>query len=917
MRFEHLVAHGLSRRLIAAWEKAHGETLLPLQERAVVETSLLRGGNLVVFAPTSSGKTLLAELAAMARVEKGQKAVFLTPTKALAEEQFAQLRHKYLPLGTRVVIATRERTRFDGDILDGHFDIAIMVYEKFKALLTVSPQMLSNIGVVVVDELQLLGDLERGALVDLLMAKLLSSPHPVQIVALSAVLGESARIASWLGGDFLISRDRPVELREGVLRLNDGVFQYREATSGDEGEEQLLPAETRGQPDASDFHLETIHNLARTLVAAGEQLLIFVPTRHLSRQWAWHFSHDDDFPTPPNTATARQELMNSLALHEESHSREILAQCCARGVGIHNADVPAELRRLVEDAFRSGGLRVLVATSTLAQGVNLLCRNVISVPVMVGSDVWTGAPAFVPLTRRRFRNQGGRAGRVSGTDIFGRSIVIAEDESEADQLLRDLVRGDPEPLEEPIRAADMEKLVLDLLACGMAGTRDDLVKILMRTYTAHVSWPAQAQQPARMIEDALGRLAQSGLVSVQGNDAPAPTALGEAAAAFGIEPVTAQFFAQWISVRLSEQDAFPPPSPFEILALCAFSRDGEMFPMPLTGPEKREHHYAHELAARGDIRLDELPPPLHGLLTVYGGIGEKGQMALKKAFIAELWISAAPTADVEEGHRTFAGTISNLSAHLSWLAQALAACAAAMGMTNDVTKEISQLAARLPDGVLSQGLPLARLEVSGLTRSFIADLIRSGFEAPSDVGNSTVDELAKIMPPSLARRLHAAALDDQKRRNERRKEPGMWGWFAHRREQVGEEVPPASRAAENPEEYNPPGCSKDSKEILILSPMSPGQVTFHGTSVLLPPKTFALLLLLALTPGRVVSYSKIDETLWPEEKVEPQQVLAHKRSLIRALEKASGVSTSDLIRVVKGHGLMLNLPSSGVMLETD
>ncbi len=902
MRFEHLVAHGLSRRLIAAWEKAHGETLLPLQERAVVETSLLRGGNLVVFAPTSSGKTLLAELAAMARLEKGLKAVFLTPTKALAEEQYAQLRHKYLPLGTRVVIATRERTRFDSDILEGRFDIAVMVYEKFKALLTVAPQMLSHIGVVVVDELQLLGDPERGALVDLLMAKLISSPHPVQIVALSAVLGESARIASWLGGDFLLSRDRPVELREGVLRLTDGIFQYREATSGDEGEEQLLPAEPHSQDDASDFHLEAIHKLARALVAAGEQLLIFVPTRHLSRQWAWQFSHDDDFPTPTATATARQELMDSLALHEESHSREILSQCCAKGVGIHNADVPAELRRLVENAFRSGGLRVLVATSTLAQGVNLLCRNVINVPVMVGADVWTGAPAFVPLTRRRFRNQGGRAGRFSGKDIFGRSIVIAEDGGEAEQLMRDLVRGDPEPLDEPIRAADMDKLVLDLLACGMAATHDDLVEILMRTYTAHVAWPAQAPEPARMIEAALARLSKAGLVHMQADNNPAPSALGEAAAAFGIEPATAQFFAQWIAARLTEHDAFPAPSAFEILVLCAFSRDGEMFPMPLTGPEKREHHYAHELAARGDIRLDDLPPPLHDLLSVYGGIGEKGQTALKKAFIAELWISAAPTADVEEGHRTFAGTISNLASHISWMAQSLAACAAAMGMANEITQDISQLAARLPDGVLPQGLSLARLEVSGLTRSFIADLIRAGFENPSDVAQATVEELSKITPPSLARRLHSLATDEQKRLAERRKDRGMWAWYTHRKEQS--EVPPI-------------GEKDSAPTILSLSPRSPGQVTFHGTAVILPPKTFALLSLLALTPGRVVSYTKIDETLWPYEKVEPQQVLAHKRSLIRALENASGFKTTDLIRVVKGHGLLLDLSPDSVTLETD
>lgn len=904
MRFEHLRGHGFPQELVGVWTATHGDTLLPLQERAVLGTGLLRGGNVVVSAPTSSGKTLVAEMAAMHHVTAGRKAVFLVPTKALAEEQFSHLCRSLAPLRVRTVISTRERTRFDRDILDGRFDIAVMVYEKFKALLTIAPAMPARLGVVVVDELQILGERERGAVADLLLAKLLSGAHRVQVVALSAVLGPAARIGSWIGGDFLQWGERPVELREGVLEAASGVFTYREQNSGTEDAEQLLPPDSCAG-SAEEFHAQAIRLLAAALVGRGEQVLVFVPTRHLCRQWAWQFSRDHDFAPPAGLAGARDNLLARLGLHEESHSREILAQCFSRGVGIHNADVPADLRRMVEDAFRSGILRLLVATSTLAQGVNLRCRNVVSVPVMVGDDGGGGPPGFVPLSRQRFRNQGGRAGRLSGGDEFGRSILVAGDAAETDQLTRAYVRGEVEDLGEPIRAADLDKLVLDLVAAGAGDGIGAPDGVLMRTYTAHVSWAARPEQLRAAVESALGRLAAAGLATLRTGEPPASTALGEAAAAFGVETATATIFARWISARVADDAAFGPITPFEVLALCAFSADGALFPLPLTAAEKRDHHFARELASRGDIRADELPAPLCELLTVYGGLGEAAQTALKKAFLAEYWISAAPTADVEEGYRTFAGTVANLAAHFSWLAQALAACASALGMDHAGVEAVSQVAARLPDGVLPQGLPLARLEVPGLTRAFIADLVRAGFEAPADVAAAPPDAIARLLPADLAERVTVAARDHVRRRAESL-ERGMWGWFPRGRDSGAEPAAVAEDA---------PGAEAPAAPDLWLSLRSPGQVRFRGATVMLRPMAFRLLALLACNPGRVVAYTEIDERLWPDEKVEQQQTLAHRRAILRAFGAAGGAPADTLIRVVKGQGLMLDLPPERVEVE--
>jgi replicative superfamily II helicase len=201
---ESLVAHGFSRRVVEVW-RAHGYgELLPLQARALAEYAFLRGRNLVVFAPTSSGKTFVAEMAAVRRLEQGHKVVYLVPTKALAEEKFRQWLVMYREPGLRIAIATRERPETDALVLEGRYDLLIAVYEKMKSYLVVQPEILGQVRLVVVDELQMLADPTRGATLELVLLKLVASPSPPQVIALSAVLGDAARLSQWMKSDLLL-----------------------------------------------------------------------------------------------------------------------------------------------------------------------------------------------------------------------------------------------------------------------------------------------------------------------------------------------------------------------------------------------------------------------------------------------------------------------------------------------------------------------------------------------------------------------------------------------------------------------------------------------------------------------------------------------------------------------------------------
>jgi helicase len=230
MRIGTLEAFGIDDRIIELWKDAGHEELLPIQQIAVRKGKILDGKSAVIFSPTSSGKTFVGEMAAVQTARQNRRAIYLVPQKALAEEKYQEFTRKYGSFGVRVVISTRDRTEFDRDIYRGKFHIAVVVFEKMQALMVASPALLRNVGLVVVDELQMIGDKTRGAGLEILITKILLSEDKPQIIGLSAVLGNAKPLADWMGAELCEDGRRPVELRKGVL--HDGIFHYVEHNSG-------------------------------------------------------------------------------------------------------------------------------------------------------------------------------------------------------------------------------------------------------------------------------------------------------------------------------------------------------------------------------------------------------------------------------------------------------------------------------------------------------------------------------------------------------------------------------------------------------------------------------------------------------------------------------------------------------------
>ncbi|WP_282611274.1 DEAD/DEAH box helicase [Pelagibius sp. Alg239-R121] len=156
-----LAAFGLPQPLLEALATAI-PSLNQLQIDAVNEFGVLNSEHLVVSAPTSSGKTMIGELAALRSLIDRKRALFLLPLKALVADKARHLENVYASFGVRTIEATGE-TDDISDLLRGQYDIALLTYEKFTAIALSFPHVLEQVGVVVVDETQMLADPTRGA----------------------------------------------------------------------------------------------------------------------------------------------------------------------------------------------------------------------------------------------------------------------------------------------------------------------------------------------------------------------------------------------------------------------------------------------------------------------------------------------------------------------------------------------------------------------------------------------------------------------------------------------------------------------------------------------------------------------------------------------------------------------------------
>src|SRR6266511_1010664 len=626
-----LSAHGLNEAVLQAWSADLSE-LNDLQQAAINETGLLRGSNMLVTAPTSSGKTMVGELAAVHAAQRGGRSVFLLPTKALVNEQYDRFRRIYGPLGVRVVRATGEISDQVPALRRGQFDLAVLTYEKFSGLAVGNPHLLRLLAVVMIDEVQTLVDSGRGEnlefLLTLLKARREEGVTP-QVIALAAVLGDLGGLDSWLGANLLRRTERPVPLAEGVLGP-DGVYRHL-TPDGREEREQLIPSQLGRAPGR-----DMIIPLVQRLVDEKQQVIVFRNIRGSARGCASYLANA--LGLPPATT-----VLESLPTGDPSAASGQLRQCLAGGVAFHISDLDRHEKRLLEEHFRSrdSEIRVLVATTTLAQGVNLPAETV----VIVELDHPTGPRTTTPYTVAEYKNIAGRAGRLNMTER-GRAIVLVGGDFDSQRVWERYITGAPEDLRSQLLSsgADLYTLALRVIAVAtppgerVGLTEKDIIAFLGNSFAAHqerLTGGGDAFSPSK-IATTMSELIAGGLVE-RSATAVVLTELGVLVAQSGISVRSA--------VRVASALRYLQPADINratLIAAAQLATEVDQVTMRVNGRgwQAESQTYFGELRRHGGAN-----GVLNALVSPYDRV--VGPRRAKQAVACLLWMGGVPINSIE------------------------------------------------------------------------------------------------------------------------------------------------------------------------------------------------------------------------------------------------------------------------------
>ncbi len=456
MKLKDLLKFGIPQLIIEAWTKRQGDYLLPLQEKAIraglLDEAADNGrSNLLISAPTSSGKSFCGEMAAMAALLRRRKAVMLLPLKSIAEEKYDYFRSCYRDIGIKTIIISRDHPENDIDFELGNFDLALAIYEKFNRLLTVNLDILQQIGLVVIDELQMVGDISRGGELEVALTKILGSGYSPRMVALSAVLENDTEPADWLGCRIVYETVRPVDLLQGVAA--SGSFRFRSFNSGFEGSEKI---DLDGDGDNPG------EKLIEFLKSDKSQKLVFLKSRRDTIEAALAMAAAVGWDEAKTTLARLEGEENSFLIRS-------LRQTLSRGIAFHNADLTAGQRQAIEDGYRQGQIRIIFSTTTLAMGVNLPAETVLLETMKYTAGAFGGKATLVPITKAEFQNITGRAGRFGfgSGGRPGKAIVLAASEFEHEVLWSEYIDSSKnERHVSTLNSAALKDIILDLIVSG-------------------------------------------------------------------------------------------------------------------------------------------------------------------------------------------------------------------------------------------------------------------------------------------------------------------------------------------------------------------------------------------------------------------------------------------------------------------
>lgn len=552
----------LPKRLVENLFSLGVKDIYPWQRNCLEgDHGILKGiKNLVYVAPTGGGKSLIADVLMLKNIVENpdKKAILVLPYVALVQEKTRWLR--------RVVDGVVKNTsaqddkkpsmwkkRGDEDTLRiaglhggsrsrsswAELDIAVCTIEKANSLINaaIEDQSIDKLGVVVMDELHMLDDESRGYIMELMATKLMSLEHEIQIIGMSATLSNARILATWLNNArFYQTGYRPIQVREYLVYENN-VHHAASATAFYKTASKLS-SQTKTQKDIEaariidvSEHKEYASPVVNAVVALatetarmGYGALVFCSSRVGCERNAELISRAmprlDELD--PEILEKRNDVIRDLRALMTG-MEHIIEKVMPYGVAFHHAGLTTEERDIIAKAFDAGVVKVLVATCSLAAGVNLPARRVILSGARMGRDI------VGPSLLRQMR---GRAGRKGKDEIGETYLCCQKSDIEAVAELMDAdIPAVESCLSEDKRG--IERALLEVIGTRMSRSREAVDLCVQKTLLYHSSDPETLRA---LVDTTIKKLVEKELITVSDSGEFDPTLLGQAIVASSLTP---------------------------------------------------------------------------------------------------------------------------------------------------------------------------------------------------------------------------------------------------------------------------------------------------------------------------------------------------------------------------------------------
>ncbi len=652
-------------------------SLYPSQELAIKE-GVLNGQSMLIATPTASGKTLIALLASAIHVNNKKKVIYMTPLKALANEKYEEFKllEKY---NAKVMIATSDLVSSSNYLEDA--DVIILTNEKFDSLMRHSADWLDSVGLFIADEIHLVGDRYRGATLEIVLSKILTYYSNAQLLALSATVTNIDDIVSWLRSKVINIDWRPVKLIEGVFSHGEIIF----------NDNTIRKIKQSGRGASIDLALDCI--------SENGQVLIFAESRKKAVALALKASEIMSKILNKEDLQKAKSVAKAITENDDTELAQKLAYTISNCVAFHHAGLSYTSRKIVEHYYKEGLIKLIVATPTLASGVNLPARRVI-ISSIKRFDIENGIQEISVMD---YKQMCGRAGRPK-YDTYGETIIINE---EPELIMNKYINGKPEPIRSSLLDDDNMKMhLLGIIASLPGMNEEELLELLSNTLMAK---HYRVNTIKHKVNNILDYLLINELITIKGDKSNRffATETGKLASLLYLHPSTAILFKD----ILQTHDNITSIGLLQVIT-AAYDFTPKI---SLRNKDKEELELLED-----ELIIEEFNRSLLGL---YAWINEHSER-----FILE-------RLDIEPGD------LYRMIESADWLLYSYAQFAKSMNKLN-ILNTINRLNARVKHGVKEELLELVSIKDIGRVRARI--LYNAGFKTKDDIRKASINKLASL-----------------------------------------------------------------------------------------------------------------------------------------------------------------------------